>query len=262
METITAVTNQRIRHMVQLAGRARVRREEGLFMIEGVRLFMDAPRDLLREVYVSEDLFEKASGDLRDRLLSCGAVLVTDQVMKKMADTRTPQGVVCAAAMPAYEEKDLLGDRPLLLILENIQDPGNLGTMFRTAEAAGATGILMSRDCADLFGPKTVRATMSSVFRVPFLVREDLPGTIRSLQERGIVCRAAYLEGSLDYGDLSYQEPCGLVIGNEGSGLTKETAMACRERVRIPMRGSIESLNAAMAAGILLYEADRQRRRG
>lgn len=260
MEIITSASNPRIRRMGLLAGRARARKEEGLFTIEGVRLFMDTPPSFLREVYVSRDLYDGADKGLRKKLEETGAVLVTDQVMKKMSDTRTPQGIVCAAAMPAWQEEDLMGESPLLLILENIQDPGNLGTMFRTAEAAGASGILMSRDCADLFSPKTVRATMSAVFRMPFQVCEDLPAAIGRLQERGIVCHGAYLEGSLDYAGVSYEGPCGLVIGNEGKGLTRQTALACADRVRIPMHGSIESLNAAMAAGILLYEADRQRR--
>ena len=148
---------------------------------------------------------------------------------------------------------------PLLLILEDIQDPGNLGTMFRTAEAAGATGILMSRGTVDVFNPKTVRSTMSSIFRMPFVVEEDFHGALRRLQEEGIRLFAACLDGSRSYERADCRGACGFLIGNEGNGLTKETIRIADERIHIPMEGRIESLNAAMSAGILLYEAARQR---
>ena len=184
--------------------------------------------------------------------------------MAKAADTETPQGILCAARMPAYRREDLLGkgeQTPLLLVLEDIQDPGNLGTIFRTAEAAGATGILMSRGTVDLFNPKVVRATMSAIFRMPFLVCGDLCEEIRSLRESGIRTYAAHLGGRRPYDALPLTQGAAFLIGNEGNGLSDRITKAADEKIIIPMCGGAESLNAAMAAGILLFEASRQRRR-
>ena len=165
------------------------------------------------------------------------------------------------AKMPAYRREDLMGQTPLLLLLENIQDPGNLGTMIRTAEAAGVTGVMMSRDTVDLFNPKTVRATMSAIFRMPFLYTDDLVGEIGRLRKEGIAVYAAHLRASRPYDEADCRKPCAFLIGNEGNGLTDDAADAADGRVHIPMLGSIESLNAAMAAGILMFEAARQRRK-
>ena len=256
-EKITSAANVRVKRLIALRKKAKARREEQVFILEGERLYMDTPREYLREVYMTERFArEKLGGEVPDN-----SIFLTPEIMQKVSDTETPQGVLCVAQMPHYEWKDLLGTDPLLLILENIQDPGNLGTMMRTAEAAGVTGVLMSGDTVDLFNPKTVRATMSSVFRVPFRYTEDLTGDIRRLkEEHGVEVYAAHLRASRPYDEADCTGPCAFLIGNEGKGLTDSAAQAAAARVHIPMQGSIESLNAAMAAGILLFEAARQRR--
>ena len=127
-------------------------------------------------------------------------------------------------------------------------------------EAAGVAGILMNKGTADLFNPKTVRSTMSAVFRMPFLVTEDFSAALTQLRGRGLRIFAAHLAGQDNYDRADYTGPCGILIGNEGRGLTEEAAALATDLIRIPMHGRIESLNAAMAAGILMYEADRQRR--
>ena len=133
--------------------------------------------------------------------------------------------------------------------------------MMRTAEAAGATGVLMSRDTVDLFNPKTVRATMSAIFRVPFLYTDDLTGEMRALRDDyGVRIFAAHLKASRPYDEINYSGPCAFLIGNEGNGLSDAAADTADARIHIPMKGRIESLNAAMAAGILMFEASRQRR--
>ena len=152
------------------------------------------------------------------------------------------------------------GNPPLLLVLEDIQDPGNLGTIFRTAEAAGATGIVMSRGTVDIFHPKVVRATMSAVFRMPFYISNDLCAEISAFRERGIRSYAAHLGGKRAYDELPLSKGCAFLIGNEGNGLSEELTAQADEKIIIPMAGGAESLNAAMAAGILLFEAARQRR--
>lgn len=260
MEQITSASNQRIRRVLELSSRARSRKKEKAFVIEGARLFADTPEDFLKETFVTEEFFRSADDRIREKVIRGGGAFVAPELMKKMSDTMTPQGVISIVRMPAWTMEDLLGGSPLILVLENIQDPGNLGTMVRTAEAAGASGILMSKDTADIFNPKTVRSTMSGIFRVPFIVSEDLSASLDLLKERGVTLFAAHLEGEAAYDRLSYTGPSAFLIGNEGNGLTGETAGKADRKLLIPMHGKIESLNAAMAAGILLYEADRQRR--
>ena len=146
------------------------------------------------------------------------------------------------------------------MVLENIQDPGNLGTILRTAEGAGVNGILMSRDTVDIFNPKTIRSTMGSVYRVPFLYVEDICETVRELKNKGISAYAAHLKGIGSYDEQDYTKGTAFLIGNEGNGLTDELADLADTYIRIPMYGKVESLNAAIASAVLMYEAQRQRR--
>ena len=185
---------------------------------------------------------------------------VTDKVMKAMTNTVTPQGILAVVEKPEYELSDLLTGTPLLLVLETIQDPGNLGTIMRTAEGAGVTGIIMSKDTVDLFSPKVVRSTMGSLYRMPFYIAEDLQATICELKRQGITFFAAHLQGKKCYDEYDYKKPTAFLIGNEGNGLTDETAALADEKILIPMHGQLESLNAAVAASILSYEAERIRR--
>lgn len=270
---ITSASNSRVKRLTSLRKKAKLRREEQVFLLEGERLFTDTPPAFLEEVYVTEDFLEERLGGKEP----ANCTILTPEIMQKVSDTETPQGVLCVAKMPRYEREDLLGtatsakktggsdgaEKPLLLILENIQDPGNLGTMIRTAEAAGVTGVLMSRDTVDLFNPKTVRATMSAIFRVPFMYTDDLISEMHWLREScGMKIYAAHLDASSPYDEADCTGPCAFLIGNEGNGLSVEAAEAASGKVHIPMKGRIESLNAAMAAGILLFEASRQRRTG
>lgn len=259
---ITSTSNEKIKHVAALQQKAGLRREESLFVIEGGRLFCEAPVSLVREVYVSERFLKNAGGKMKERLGETGYEIVSEQVFAKMSDTKAPQGILAVLVQQKYEKESLLGASPLLLLLENIQDPGNLGTILRTAEGAGVTGVIMSRDCADIYQPKVVRSTMGSLFRVPFYQAEDLLREIRFLQGRNVKVYAAYLEGSEVYDEADYREGSAFLIGNEGNGLTEAAALAADERIRIPMAGKLESLNAGVSAALLVYEAARQRRLG
>ena len=171
-----------------------------------------------------------------------------------------PQGILCVVRRPGYTlERVLRSGDPLLVVLEELQDPGNLGTIIRTGEAAGVTGVIMSAGTVDLFNPKTIRATMGSVFRVPFLYVDDLPQTVEQLRQGGISVYAAHLEGKTYYDDVSFLGPTAFLVGNEGNGLTEETASRADRYLKIPMEGRIESLNAAVAASLFMYETHRQR---
>jgi len=183
---ITSTSNEKIKHVAALQQKVGLRREEGLFVAEGSRLFLEAPVSLVREVYVTERFLKNADTLLKQRLSETGYEEVSEPVFAKMSDTKSPQGILAVASQQSYSREELLAGIPLLLLLENIQDPGNLGTIFRTAEGAGVTGVILSPGCADIWQPKVVRSTMGSLFRVPFYRSEDLQREIAFLQNRGV----------------------------------------------------------------------------
>ena len=149
---------------------------------------------------------------------------------------------------------------PHVIVLDNLQDPGNLGTILRTAEGAGVSGVLLSRESVDLYNPKVIRSTMGSIYRMPFFYSQDLREDLKKWKSRGICLYAAHLKGSRPYDEADYRQPAAFLIGNESQGLTEETADLADCRIRIPMEGQVESLNAAVASAVLMYEARRQRR--
>ncbi len=307
MEKITSISNGKVKNVAALQQRGKIRREQKAFVTEGARLFLDTPVSYLQEVYVTESFLEEAEDkNRRSRIKALEkagicCTLVTPEVMKHMADTQTPQGVLCVNRMPFWDAGQILGEKEdetedeteresaemttagthaikgpvnvtkkekesgrgrLLLLLEDIQDPGNLGTMFRSAEAAGAAGIIMSKGTVDIFNPKTVRSTMSAVFRMPFCYAEDFGGMLTRIQKAGISIYAAHLEGAVAYDQCDYTGPSAFLIGNEGRGLSPAVTAQADHRILIPMEGEIESLNAAVAASVLLFEAGRQKRAG
>lgn len=255
---ITGSSNQQIKNIAALTKRAKERKNQGLFVVEGRKMFEEAPRDWVESVYVAESFLAEPGAEA---LLEGRAYeVVADTVFRSVSDTVTPQGILCLVRMPRYGLPELLrGERTNLLILESIQDPGNLGTMLRTGEGAGITGVVMNRTTADMFNPKTIRSTMGSIYRVPFYVAEDLLGEIALLKEQGVQVCAAHLRGTRRYDEADYRRATAFLIGNEGSGLSDEIAGLADTYIRIPMDGQVESLNAAISAAILMYEAKRQR---
>ena len=269
---ITSTSNDRVKKVVSYVEKSKARREDGVFVIEGMKMLREAPVLQVQEVYVTERFLDTAGEDDKEILWRYGAETVSDEVMKKMSDTQTPQGVLAVMRQYEYSLEEVLegynqstsdqgkDTAPLILILENIQDPGNLGTMLRSGEGAGVTGVIMSKGTADIYNPKVIRSTMGSVFRMPFIYVEDLPSMVKELNSKGIHTYAAHLKGQKNYDEFDYTEPTAFLIGNEGNGLTKETADAAETYVLIPMKGEVESMNAATSSAILTFEASRQRR--
>ena len=191
--------------------------------------------------------------------------MVSDNVYNHMSDTKTPQGIMAVVKMKRYTLSDVLGkDRkgsaPLVLCVENLQDPGNLGTIIRMGEAAGATGVVISSNSVDIYNPKTIRSTMGSIFRMPYVIAGSFTDTLGQLQKEGVKLYAAHLKGSSDYTHIDYTGGTAFLIGNEGNGLTSQAVSAADCLVKIPMSGEVESLNAAIACTVLAFEAARQRR--
>ncbi|HIZ23764.1 MAG TPA: RNA methyltransferase [Candidatus Blautia faecigallinarum] len=257
---ISSVSNPQVKNVIHLNQKARARREQGLFTAEGTKMFLEAPDRLVEKVYVSESLAKDEK--LMDRVGRFSHETVTDPVFRQMSDTMTPQGILTVLKKPSYKIEDILNTpAPLVMVLEDIQDPGNAGTIIRTGEGAGVSGIILTHTSVDVFNPKVIRATMGSIYRIPFLYVEDVVSLKQTLKERRIRSYAAHLKGSAFYDKENYTGGTAFFIGNEGNGLTEAAAEAADCLIRIPMCGRVESLNAAMAAGILMYEAARQRRR-
>lgn len=257
---ITATSNKRIKWLVSITEKAKERRKEQAFVVEGGKMFEEADEKYIREVYVSESYIEK--NGISDKLQRVGFETVSDEVFKKISDTKAPQGILCVMNQYKYALEDLLNkDNPVLVLLEDIQDPGNLGTILRTGEGAGIDGVIMTKDTVDIYNPKTIRATMGSIYRMPFLYVDSLQEVIGKLQEKGILVYAAHLKGNEYYDNFDFKKGTAFLIGNEGNGLKKETADLADAYLKIPMEGKVESLNAAIATSLLMYETYRQRRR-
>ena len=275
---ITSLTNPKIKQLQQVQKRSKVRREADVFIIEGSRLFCEVPVEHIKEVYVTQNFLDKLSetngNEVREtarqlsetayqRLQSMPYEIVSEEVFAKISDTVTPQGILCVVRCFHYELETLLHkEKPFFLMLEDIQDPGNLGTMIRTAEGAGIDGILMSKGCVDIYNPKVVRGTMGSIFRMPFVYLEDLPSAERLLCEQGFQIYAAALDGAVEYTEVNYKGKAAVLVGNEGNGLTKEAISSSTQPVFIPMEGKVESLNASISAAILMYHGKAERNRG
>lgn len=264
MEKISSRENSLIKEYVRLLKGKSERAAAGRFAIEGARLCTDALQSGVRieRAFLTAQALQK-QGEFVDRLLGSGARIfeISEPVAAKMTDTQNPQGVFCTAiVLDKALTMDKINIYGAYVALENLQDPGNLGTVLRTAEALGLDGVLLSADCVDLYSPKVLRASMGAVFRLPFLVLTDLPALIGELGRRGMKTLAAVpdrearsvLELDLGGGVIA-------AIGNEGAGLTKSCEGACGVRFTIPMGGRAESLNASSAAAILMWEMYKSR---
>ncbi len=261
---ISSPANARIKQVVQWQTRAKERQKDQVFVVEGLKLYGEAPRERIREVYVTTEFLERlrrqSERAVLDKLGETGFEEVTEEVFAKLSDTRTPQGILAVVEQPRYELNQLLlQENPLFLLLEDLQDPGNLGTILRTGEGAGITGVIMSASTVDIFNPKVIRATMGSVFRVPFLYADDLQITVDRLHEAGVKTYAAHLQGDVYYDSFGFCGPVAFMIGNEANGLGEALTARASARIKIPMEGMVESLNAGVAAALLMYEAHRQR---
>ena len=262
---ITSYSNRFVREVIQLNQKAKVRDRQDLFVAEGIKMFAEAPEERIRKVYIAQRAEAELFSTHAHKLENLSVEIVSDAVFDKMSDTKTPQGILCLVRQFHYEIGEMIAASAnkkhlLFIILEDLQDPGNLGTVFRTGEGAGVDGIIMSSRTVDVYNPKVIRSTMGSVYRVPFLYTDDLCAVIRTLQEYGISVYAAHLSGRKFYDEYDYRKGTAFLVGNEGNGLREETADCADGLIRIPMEGCVESLNAAVASSILLYEAYRQRR--
>lgn len=266
---IVSKDNPKIKLCVKLSGSKKSRQETGLFFIEGARLCGDALKEWeqknleLVALFASENALLKYSDYIDPKLFEDSKsdifYTVDESVCKKISDTKANQGVFAVAkAKDNRLCEGLINGNGKYLILNNLQDPGNLGTLLRTADAVGIDGVILCNNCCDIYNPKVLRSAMGSIFRVKVYVENDFSKVVEMLKNRGIKTSAAVVDkDAVSIIDADFSKGSAVVIGNEGNGLSKDDVMLCDEKVTIKMHGNINSLNAAMAGGIILWEMKR-----
>lgn len=259
MNIISSSNNGQIKSMLKLLKSSKARKTENAFIVEGIKMFREAKElGVIKKAFVSEEFWEE---NKQDKTLFEGVYydVVSSKVMKEISDTITPQGVVAIVEKITFDFKEILAQPECRLIfLEDLRDPGNLGTIIRTAEGAGITGIILSKESADVYNPKVVRSTMGSIFRIPHIYVEDFHSALKEAQSKNITLYATHLNGNQYFDEVEYSTKAGIIIGNEANGIKEETAEMADCLVKIPMCGKVESLNAAVASSIMMYELYRQ----
>ena len=254
MKVLESIRNPQIQALRKLS-KARERHECGLYLVEGPRMAEEAVVfGVCEAVYISR--YTDRIREIAEEASRTGIEIteVSEAVMESLCETRTPQGIVCVCRISSQAA---LPDGQFILALDGVQNPGNVGTMIRTADAAGFAGILLGPGCADLYGQKTLGATMGSVFHLPAASVPDLAAALCQYRDRGYAVIATELGGA-DFYDKCPAAPAVLVIGNEGNGISDAVSAAATHHLALPMRGGAESLNASVAAGIMIYEMARR----
>lgn len=252
---ITAKDNERVKRVVALCRSAAQRLESGLFVLEGSRLCSE----LLRERFTVQEVYFTEAAQQKNRALICALCKsaaffseVSEPVFAKMSDTKTPQGILCVAGIP----KPVLTLKPgRYIAFEQVSDPGNLGTAARTADALGFSGIILTENGVDPYSPKAIRASMGALLRLPVWQVGSLPAVLPSLQKQGFLVSGTVVDSTaIPVPQVQFSGSEIAVIGNEANGMTEETKALCDRLITIPMAGRAESLNAAVAAAIVMWE--------
>lgn len=256
---LTGLQNPLVKAAAELKQK-KYRQQRGEFLAEGLRTAEEAVA-----FKAAQQIFYTATEDERTlRLLEQAAALqvklvcVSEAVMKKIADTETPQGIIAVCRMQEKPLEQLLASGKLLLVLDRVGNPGNIGTMLRTADAAGVGGIVLLKGTADIYAPKTVRASMGSLFHVPILSGVAEQEFIDNAKKAGYQLLVTALDGADNLYQADLKGGLAFVMGNEAGGVSTTLLQQADKRVFIPMRGKAESLNVAMAAGIVMFEAMRR----
>lgn len=259
MNEITSRENPLIKEYILLRDKKKCRSEQKMFVLEGARIALDAVSEGVEMVYGF--VTEEATGKYPESVDRLAAALgdrlyrIPELLADKLSDTKGSQGIfVCAKALDKNPMPDKIKDGAKFLILADLQDPGNVGTIIRVSDAVGIAGVYLC-GCCDIYNPKTVRSTMGSMFRVPFECGMSFEDVIGLMCERGVTTYASVIDPSAQsLRETEFEPTCAVVIGNEGAGLSQSEIALCDKRITIKMKGNINSLNAASAAGIFLWE--------
>jgi len=234
------------------------------FIVEGLKSVEEViGSDFEIRFIVLSDIFLSSNNvllkKLWDKIPKDHLYRVSDKTFAELADTVTPQGILAVANFSEIGIEDILKDNFLIVALDKIQDPGNMGTIIRTADAAGADGIIVGKGCVDIYSPKVVRSAMGSLFHVPIVQTDDLGETLIELKQKGGKVVTTHLSAKQYYYNVNYRKSTVIVMGSEAEGVSKNISNISDELIKIPMPGRAESLNVAVAHGIVIFEAARQR---
>lgn len=254
METVTSAQNPKIRNLLLLQEKSRARREQGLFVVEGRRELEHCIEGgfTVRTVFVCPEIAGEVSfpGDI---------IEIPERLYSKIAYRESTEGIIAEVEYKELRLNDLrLKENPLVVVLESVEKPGNIGAVLRSADAAGADAVILCDPLTDLYNPNLIRASIGAVFTVP-TVAATAAEAIAWLKERGITILTAQLQDSAPYYDTDMKGGTALVMGTESSGLSQEWRDAADAHIMIPMLGRLDSLNVSVSTAILLYEAVRQR---
>ena len=258
MDIIKSKENKTIKYIGKLISSTKFRKEEQLFVVEGVRLCEET---LKNECTVEYLLFSESASKKYTEIInklkekSNKVVRLDDRIFCALSDTKTPQGVMCVVkTLDKKSHFDTIKQNGIVLALDCIQDPSNLGTILRSADALGVSAVVLSHDCCDVYSPKVVRGSMGAVFRIPFYITNDLPSVIGDFNKYGTSFACVLDETAVQVNDVKFSKPVLSVIGNEGNGISKAVIDSCTHKLYIPMKNNAESLNAAVAASIIMWE--------
>jgi len=243
--------------LIKALSQKKVRENSGLFLIEGNRFLEEANNRGVKIKYlIVNETVEKVPKINQD----CQVLRLPDNLFKKVSDTVSPQGIIAVSEQIEISLADIIfSANPLVVVLNGLQDPGNLGTIIRTSAAAGVTAVLLTEGTVDLYNPKVIRSTMGSLFQVPIINGINDDEAVKWLNHHSIDIMVADLNSEEYYYSANLKDPFALVIGNENRGPSDIWRKEAYKKIKIPILGSTESLNASVAAGIILYEAVRQR---
>lgn len=250
--TITSLQNDKVKRWRSLNRGRADRLSHGLFLAEGEHMAVEALNEARAEALLIQSDAADRFALLIEKAHEIPVYLLPAHVLASIADAKAPQGVIAVCRTPDNAALDAL--RPRIVALDGVQDPGNVGTILRTMDAAAFTGLLLSDACADPFGAKALRATMGGVFRVPIRVTKTLTDDLAALRNNGFELIAGDLRGESFFDHPAFSKKTCLIVGNEGAGISPAVLTLANRRVRLPMPGRAESLNAAVAAGIMIYE--------
>lgn len=262
INTITSSSNKVIKD-IKLLHKKKDRWKKKRFFIEGIRSIDQCIKSNGKIEYIvySKDLLSKDGEDFLSDIKNKDYDFyeVPEKIFKSISDTDNPQGILAVIKFNEYLLNDIFKENNFLIILDKVQDPGNLGTIIRTADAFGANGVIVTSGCVDVYNPKTIRSTMGSIFQIPIVYIDDIIEAIDILKGKNINIISSSLDTDKYSYDIDFKSDCALVIGNEARGISGEVIDVSDKLVKIPMNGRAESLNAAIASGVLMYEVLRQR---
>lgn len=259
MEIITSKDNPTVKLYRKLSESKKERSGYNMFVLEGLRIVTDALRENsgLKYLIFTQQAFEKYESEFSQAdLNSTRFIVISNELGNRIAQTEKTQGIFAVCSIPPAKKLNLDSDGKYI-VLHRVQDPGNMGMIIRTADALGIDGIITS-ECCDLYNPKVIRSTMGSVFRMKIYNEPDTDIIFSELSEKNIKSFASVIDSdALNINSVNMNGGCAVFIGNEGNGLPEEVSEKCSFRITIPMHGTINSLNAGMACGILMWEMKR-----